>query len=97
MPIYLLVLDIGYAEAWHHLTPEQQQNLWAQVEEVDRRAGARWVIRCDSRWADEATLGWAVLEYPDMDSYQLKVRELEKLNWWCYFSAKSILGTQSAG
>ena len=37
---------------------------------------------------------WGVLEYPDMESYLKKVEELEKLKWWRYFSAKTILGTK---
>ena len=28
-----------------------------------------------------------------MEAYRQKVAELEKLNWWRYFSAKTILGT----
>jgi hypothetical protein len=29
-----------------------------------------------------------------METYQKKVEELEKLDWWRYFSAKTILGTK---
>jgi hypothetical protein len=30
-----------------------------------------------------------------MESYQNKVAELEKLGWWRYYSAKTILGTRA--
>ncbi len=93
-PVYLLVLAQGWTEAWHQLSKAEQDALWAKVEDVDRRAGAQWILFCNSRWADESIFDWGVIEYPDMDAYQQKVEELEKLNWWRYFSAKTILGTK---
>lgn len=93
-PVYLLVLGYGWTEAWHQMSKPEQDALWAKVEAVDQRAGAKWVIVCNSRWADESVFDWGVIEYPDMDAYQQKVEELEKLNWWRYFSAKTILGTK---
>jgi hypothetical protein len=92
-PVYLLILGQGHTEAWHQLSKEAQDDLWSKVMEVDKRAGAKYVLLCNSRWADEAISGWGVIEYPDMDAYQQKVEELEKLNWWRYYSAKTILGT----
>jgi hypothetical protein len=93
-PVYLLVLAQGFTEAWYQLSKEEQDKLWSQVQEVDKRAGVNWLISCDSRWADESVYGWAVLEYPDMDTYQKKAKELGELSWWRYFSAKTILGTK---
>ena len=37
---------------------------------------------------------WGVGEYPSMEAYQQKVAELEALEWWRYFSGKTILGTK---
>ena len=93
-PIYVLVLGKGYTEAWYQLTKEEQDELWAKVDAVDEQAGRKWRIMCDSRWADEETIAWGVLEYPSIEAYWQKVAELEKLNWWRYFSAKTILGTE---
>lgn len=93
-PVYLLVLGQGFTEAWYQLSQEEQKNLWSKVQEVDNRAGAKLLIACNSRWADEAIFDWVVIEYPDMDTYQKKVEELEKLNWWRYWSCKTILGTK---
>jgi len=95
--IYLLVIAKGFTEAWYQLSKEEQDSLWSKVEEVDKRAGAKWLIVCDSRWADEEVFDWGVIEYPDMEAYQKKVEELEKLQWWRYFSAKTILGTKMPG
>lgn len=93
-PVYLLVLGHGFTEAWHQLSKTEQETLWSKVAAVDARAGGKWVILCDSRWADESLYDWGVIEYPDIDAYQQKVRELEELSWFRYFSAKTILGTK---
>ena len=93
-PVYMLVMGKGFTEAWHQLSKEEQESLWSKVDEADKRAGGKWVIICNSRWADEEIYDWGVLEYPDMEAYQKKVEELEELNWWRYFSAKTILGTK---
>src|SRR3954453_20347133 len=93
-PIYLLVLGKGYTQAWYQLSKEEQDELWAKVVEIERRAGSNWQILCDSRWADEGVFDWGVLEYPDIEAYQLKVAELEKLDFWRYWSSKTILGTK---
>ena len=93
-PVYLLVIGKGFTEAWYQLSKEEQDTLWSKVDAVDKGAGGKWVIICNSRWADEEIYDWGVLEYPDMEAYQKKVAELEKLDWWRYFSAKTILGTK---
>jgi hypothetical protein len=92
-PIYNLVLAKGHKEAWYQLSKREQDALWAKGEEIDRRAGAKLKLACDSRWADEDLFGWAVLEYPDMEAYRVKVAALEELQWWRYFDVKSVLGT----
>jgi hypothetical protein len=96
-PIYMLVWGGDWTEAGHQLSQEEKDDLWAKVSAVDERAGAKWVLSCDSRWADESVAGWAVVVYPDIESYQQKVKGLEELNWWRYFSAKTILGTKTVG
>ena len=93
-PVYMLVMAKGYTEAGYQLSEEERNNLWSKVQEIDKQAGAKFVIFCNSRWADEEIYDWGVLEYPDMEAYQKKVEELEKLHWWRYFSAKTILGTK---
>ena len=41
-PVYLLVIGSSYTEAWYRLSKEEQDKLWAKVEEIDKEAGARW-------------------------------------------------------
>ncbi len=93
-PVYLLVLGTGYTEAWYRLSKEERAGLWAKVQEVDARAGAIVHLACDSRWCDEEYLMWGVGEYPSMEAYQQKVKELEALEWWRYWTGKTILGTK---
>lgn len=93
-PIYLLVLGKGFTEAWYQLSKQEQEELWAKAQAIDEQAGGIWKITCDSRWADEEIYDWGVLEYPNIEAYQAKVAALEKLQWWRYFQAKTILGTQ---
>ena len=77
--IYMLVIAKGFTEAGYQLSAEERNELWAKVKMVDDQAGAKFVIACNSRWADEEVYDWAVIEYPDMDAYLKKVEELEKL------------------
>lgn len=93
-PVFLLIIAKGYTEAWHQLSAEEQKNLWSKVMEIHQRNGAKWHFVCDSRWADEEIFHCAVVEYPSLESIQKKVKELETLDWWRYFSARSILGTK---
>ena len=92
--IYMLVIAKGYTEAGYQLSAEERNELWAKVKMIDDQAGAKFVIACNSRWADEEVYDWAVIEYPDMDAYLKKVEELEKLEWWRYVTTKTILGTK---
>jgi len=93
-PVYNLVLGKGFTEAWYQLSKEQQDELWAKVMEVEKRAGFKWLILCNSRWANEKFFDWGVIEYPDMEAFQAKTKELEKLGWWRYWSGETILGTK---
>jgi hypothetical protein len=95
-PIYLLVMVKNGTEAWYRLSKEEQDGLWAKVKEIDERAGGKWHLMCSSRWADEEVQAWGVLEYPSMEAYLRKVAELEELDWWRYFSVKTMLGTRVA-
>lgn len=42
-PVYLLTM-VDFTEAWHQLPKQEQDHLWSKVQEVDQRAGAKWVI-----------------------------------------------------
>ena len=94
-PIYVLHMFSQWREAWYQLSKEEQANVYAKIEAVSNNAGTKWIISCNSRWADEGVMLWSVAEYPDMETYQKKVAELEKLDWWRYITVKTILGTKA--
>jgi hypothetical protein len=83
-----------FTEAWYQLSKVEQDNLMAKSKEIDKSVGAKELIYCDSRWADEGTLGWGVTEFPDMDAYLKMTEEYEKMSWFRYLSVKTILGTK---
>jgi hypothetical protein len=93
-PVFANFRVSGFTEAWCQLSKEEQDTLWAKAEEINKQFGGKILIMCDSRWANEGTVAWGVEEYPDIDAYQNKTAEYEKLNWWRYFTVKSILGTK---
>jgi hypothetical protein len=45
-------------EAGHHLT-KQADELCAKVQEIDARAGRKWITACNARWAHEHIFDWA--------------------------------------
>ena len=93
-PIFLLVLAKGMTEAWYQLSKAEQEQLWAKVEAIDAQAGVTWLLSCSSRWCDEECFRWTVGKYPSMAAYRAKVLALEQLDWWRYFTGKTILGTE---
>ena len=95
-PVYMLYLAKSATEAWYQLSKAEQDSLFSKSMEINTRVGATYHLACNSRWADEEISGWGVIEYPSMEAYQKKVEELEALEWWRYFSGKTILGTKMA-
>ena len=93
-PIYQLFMG-KMTEAWYQLSKEEQDSLWAKVEQALKQAGGKPVIYCDSRWAGEQWMGFGVEVFPDIEAVQKNVRLLEELNWYRYVESISILGTES--
>ena len=93
-PVDLLIWGKGYTEAWYQLSKDAQDKLRSQVSEADKASGLKWVVLCDSRWADEEVYHWGIQEFADMNAVRKKAESLEKLQWWRYITTKSILGTK---
>lgn len=93
-PVYQYWCIQNFTEAWYQLSKEDQDNLFSKIGEIDKRVGAKNLIVCNSRWADEETVVWGVTEYPDMDACQEATEQVEKIEVFRYFSAKTILGTK---
>ena len=90
--VYKLVIFRGYKEAWYQLSKEEQDRVWAAVEEADKQAGGQIVMFCDSRWADEAVTGWGVVRYPNVEAVQQFASS--DLEWWRYAITETFLGTE---
>ena len=52
-PVYLLVLAKAIRKPGTQLSKAERDSLWAKVVEIDKRAGLKPHIACNSRWADE--------------------------------------------
>jgi hypothetical protein len=93
-PVYLLSRCKGFTEAYYQLSQEEKDSFMTKAGEIVKQSGEKQIIVCDSRWADEGLYFWGVFEYPDMESYQKKVEEFEKIGFWRYITAETILGTK---
>ena len=93
-PVFVFFCIEKFTEAWYQLSKEEQDNLFVKLGELNKKYGVKGLIYCDSRWGNEATSSWGVEEYADLDSYQKKVEEQEKLELWRYLSSKTIFGTK---
>ncbi|MCU0522530.1 MAG: hypothetical protein MUF84_17785 [Anaerolineae bacterium] len=92
-PIYILVVAKLDKEAWFQLSEEDRSELWAKTLDADRRAGAKFVVGGQSRWANEAISAWVVLEYPSIEAILQKYDDLEgKLNCFRYWACDTYLG-----
>ena len=93
-PIYQLFMG-KMTEAWYQLSKEEQDSLWAKVEQALEQAGGKPVVYCDSRWAAEQWGGFGIEVFPDIEAVQKHARLLDELNWYRYIESISMLGTES--
>jgi hypothetical protein len=91
-PIYKLFRG-KFKEAWHRLSPEEQSNLFGQVEAALEKVGGKTVVFCDSSWASEEWLVFGVEEFPDIEAVQQHAKLLGELNWYRYVETSTLLGT----
>jgi len=91
-PIYKM-FRVGPKEAWYQLSKEQQDALFAQMDETFQRVGAKRIIMCDSSWSSEQWLFWGVEEFPSQEAHQEHSKCLSDLNWFRYVDSDILLGT----
>jgi hypothetical protein len=80
-------------EAWYQLSPKQQKQLFAKVEEALKKVGGKSVLTCNSYWTTEQWWFWGVEEYPSFEALQEHNKVLVGLHWMRYCQAETILGT----
>jgi hypothetical protein len=92
--IYKLVLMRGYTEAYYQLSPEEKQKLSDEMEKaVFAAAGAKVITPfCNCRWSTDQYATFFVMEYPDVEAAIADTAGVDKLDWYRYVQAETILG-----
>jgi hypothetical protein len=62
-------------------------------DEAMDRFGAKWVLYCESAWANEEYRNWGITSYPDIQARIEHTRVIEKAGWYRYGDMFSLLGT----
>ena len=95
-PIYQLFVlknNIASNQAWKALSETENKALNDQEKASREEAGAKFVIGCNSAWADEAHPFWGVLRFPDLQARITHTQRLQKIGWLDITDAFTLLGT----
>jgi hypothetical protein len=98
-PIYQLFVinnNIAANHAMKALSEAERKALWDQEQAAREAVGGTVVVLCNSAWADEAHPYWGVVRFPDLQARIAQARALDKIGWWNYFDAFTLLGTSDA-
>jgi len=82
-------------EAWHQLSREEQDNLFAKVNEARAQVGGKEILTCNSGWASEQWPFWGVEQFPDIEAVQKHHELLSAFNWFRYGESMTLLGTEA--
>ena len=83
----------GAKEAWYQLSKEEQDAMFAKLDEARKSVGGKSILYSSSGWASEKWLYWGVEEFSSMEAVQEFARLLEDLNWFRYIESDILLGT----
>src|SRR6266498_992913 len=87
-----LVLLKANREAFYQLTQEGRDHLFEKIGSNEASVGAKFLITCYSRWCNEGSIAWGVVEYPDIQAVQKMADLHEKSDVWRYLEAETFLG-----
>ena len=94
-PVYKLFLNEGVSEAWHQLSQEEKDNLFAKHDEDFEKAGGKRVLFCDSKWSSGKWAFFGIEEFPSIEALQQNQQDLNGMNWDRYFKGSMVvLGTK---
>jgi hypothetical protein len=93
-PIYKVFMGRP-TEAWYQLSPEEQTQLLARLNEQLAKVGGQRIVSCDSRWASDQWHFFGVEEFPDLAAVQQYHTFLSEVNWFRYLEGTTTLGTKS--
>lgn len=83
------------SQAGYKVAREEQQKVFAKMDEAFRELGGKRIILCDSGWASEQWTFWGVEEYPDLEALQKYTALLNEMDWFQYVDSFTLLGTKS--
>ena len=83
------------SQAGYQANREDQQKIFAKMDEAFTEVGGKRIILCDSGWASEQWTFWGVEEYPDIEAVQKYTALLNEMDWFQYVDSFTLLGTKS--
>ena len=92
-PIYKMFY-LRMKEAWFQLSKEQQDALFARIDEAMQSVGGKSMLICNSAWTSERWWYWGVEEFPSIEAVQEYARCLAELEWFRYCDSETLLGTR---
>ena len=95
-PIYQMFYiksSVASSQAWKALSEADRKALGEQEEASRAEVKAKWIVACNSAWADEEHPAWGVLSYPDLAARIQHTRTLQKIGWLDMVEAFTLLGT----
>jgi len=95
-PIFEVFL-LKFKEPWYNLTGEEQNALLDKLAKNQEEVGAKNILMCHCRWANEEWSMVGVTEYPTIEAVQRHHKFTEELAWYKYVEAKMVLGTRFIG
>jgi len=82
------------SEAWHQLSQEEQEGLFAKVSEALEKVGGKRIVACNSGWSSAQCRFFGVEEFPDIEAVLRHSELLDELNHGRYSEAMTVLGTE---
>ena len=92
-PVYKM-WRAGAKEAWYQLSKEQQDALFAKLDDAMKSVGGKSMVYCNSSWHSEQWQYWGVEEFPSIEAVQEYNRFLMELDWFRYIDSDILLGTK---
>ena len=94
-PIYKMCLIRGYTEAYHQLSEEVKNELWAEVVRAIKAAGAEMVgPYFDCKWSNDTYDTWFTMKYPNVESAIADTEGVRKAGLYRYMVSETILGIE---
>jgi hypothetical protein len=81
-------------DAWYQLSSEEQASVLQKNGESLEKAGGKSIVSADCSWSSEEWMFFGLEEYPDIESEQQHVKNMNDKNLFKYMDSKAILGTE---